>query len=151
MSDQLQPEVIVGDANGEHVSIRVLGRLHPNSDDFWDGNWLATPIEVSVGKFRGTVGASLRADELRRFRDAVERLHATLEGEAVLESMEEWLTLRLTAAGSGRLQVQGTVLDRAGDGNRLTFKIDGLDQSYLPGIVDSLDDVDTFFPVLGSP
>jgi hypothetical protein len=47
--------------------------------------------------------------------------------------------------------VQGTLLDRAGDGNQLIFKIEGLDQSYLPRIIDSLDEVNTFFPVLRSP
>jgi hypothetical protein len=33
----------------------------------------------------------------------------------------------------------------------LIFKIEGLDQSYLPKIIDSLAEIDTFFPVLGSP
>ena len=51
----------------------------------------------------------------------------------------------------GPLEVQGTLLDRAGDGNRLIFKIEGLDQSYLPRIIDSLDEVNTLFPVLRSP
>jgi len=151
MSDELRPHVTVGDPSGDHISIRVLGRLHPGADDFWDGNWLATPIEAVVGKFQGKVGASLRADELRSFRDALRILYATLTGEAVLKSMEEWLTLRIAAASRGRLEVTGTLLDRPGDGNQLIFKIDDLDQSYLPRIIDSLDEVETFFPVLGSP
>jgi hypothetical protein len=151
MSDELRPHVTVGDPSGDHISIRVLGRLHPGADDFWDGNWLATPIEAVVGKFQGKVGASLRADELQSFRDALRILYATLNGEAVLKSMEEWLTLRIAAASRGRLEVTGTLLDRPGDGNQLIFKIDDLDQSYLPRIIDSLDEVETFFPVLGSP
>jgi hypothetical protein len=151
MSDQLRPEVIVGDPAGDHLSIRVLVRLHPGAEDFWDGNWLATPIEATVGSFQGRVGASLRADELQAFRDALQNLHSTLNGEAVLESMEKWLTLRVAATSRGRLEVQGTLLDQAGDGNQLIFKIEGLDQSYLPKIIDSLAEIDTFFPVLGSP
>jgi hypothetical protein len=47
--------------------------------------------------------------------------------------------------------VTGTLLDRPGDGNHLIFKIDDLDQSYLPRIIGSLDEVATLFPVLGSP
>jgi hypothetical protein len=151
MSDQLRLEVVVGDPAGDHVSIRVLGRLHPGSDDFWDGNWLATPIEAAVGGFQGRVGASIRAEELRAFRDALRGLHSALNGEAVLESMEKWLTLRIAATSRGRLEVQGTLLDRAGDGNQLIFNIEGLDQSYLPRIIDSLDEVNTLFPVLRSP
>jgi hypothetical protein len=151
MSEELRPHVTVGDPAGDHISIRVLGRLHPGADDFWDGNWLATPIEAVVGKFQGKVGASLRADELRSFREALRVLNATLNGEAVLKSMEEWLTLRIAAASRGRLEVTGMLLDRPGDGNQLIFKIDDLDQTYLPRIIDSLDEVETFFPVLGSP
>jgi len=52
----------------------------PGADDFWDGNWLATPIEAVVGKFQGKVGASLRADELRSFRDALKILSRRLTG-----------------------------------------------------------------------
>jgi hypothetical protein len=47
--------------------------------------------------------------------------------------------------------VKGTLLDRAGDGNQLIFKIEVLDQSDLPKIIDSLEEVNTLFPVLGSP
>ena len=122
--EELRPHVIVGDPAGDHISIRVLGRLHPGTDDVWDGNWLATPIEAVV---------------------------VTLDGEAVLKSVEDWLTLRVAAASRGRLGVTGILLDRPGDGNRLIFKINDLDQSYLPRIIDSLDEVETFFPVLGSP
>jgi hypothetical protein len=151
MTDQLRPEVVVGDPAGDHLSIRVLGRLHPGTDDFWDGNWLATPIEATVGSFQGKVGASLRADELQAFQNALKGLHSGLNGEAVLESMEKWLTLRIAPTSRGRLEVQGMLLDRAGDGNELIFKVEGLQQSYLPKIIDSLEEVNTLFPVRGSP
>jgi hypothetical protein len=151
MSERLFPEIVVGDPAGDHLSIRVLGRLHPGAEDFWDGNWLATPIEVAVGGFQGRVGASLRADELQAFEDALKGLHSTLKGESLLESMEKWLTLRIAATSRGRLEVKGTLLDRAGDGNQLIFKIEVLDQSDLPNIIDSLEEVNTLFPVLGSP
>ena len=106
MSGQLRPEVVVGDPSGDHLSIRVLGRLHPRADNFWDGNWLATPIEATVGGFQGRVGASLRADELQAFRDALQGLHSALNGDAALESMEKWLTLRIAPTSRGRLDVK---------------------------------------------
>jgi len=49
--------------------------------------------------------------------------------------MEKWLTLRIAATSRGRLEVKGTLLDRAGDGNQLTFKIEAFNQSYLPNII----------------
>jgi hypothetical protein len=102
MSEELRANVTVGDPAGDYISISVLGRLHPGADDFWDGNWVATRIEAGVGKFQGKVGASLRADELRSFREALRVLNATLDGEAVLKSMEEWLALRINATSRGR-------------------------------------------------
>jgi hypothetical protein len=151
MSDELRPEVTVGAPGGDHITIRVLGRLYPGADDFGDGNWLSTLIDFAAGQFSGTVSASLRAEELQAFRDGLEKLYATLQGEALLESMEEWLTLRVTATSSGRLYVTGRLTDRPGDGNQLLFDIDSLDQSYLPAILENLDEVRTFFPVLGTP
>ena len=53
---------------------------------------------------------------------------------------------------NGRLTVTGRATDRLGDdGNQLTFKIGGLDQSYLQGIIDGLVEIEAFFPVVGRP
>jgi hypothetical protein len=147
---ELRPEVVVGRPEGDHLSIRVLGRLHSSADDFWDGNWLVTPIEVVAGGFRGECGASLRAEELRGFREALERVHASLDGEAVLQSMETWLTLRLAVDRSGRVVVTGRVVDRLGSSNELSFRIEGLDQSDLPAMLEALQEIETFFPVVGA-
>jgi hypothetical protein len=46
----------------------VLSRSHPGSSDFWDGNWLRTPLSGSLGGFRFEVAqAQLRADVLAVF------------------------------------------------------------------------------------
>lgn len=152
MSDgELRPEVLLGHTDGEHISIRVLGRMHAGTEDYWDGNWLVTPVRVVAGGFRAESGAALRAEELRRFREALEQLHGSLQGEAVLESMEEWLTVRLNVDRAGHVAVSGKVRDRLGSGNELTFKINDLDQSDLPGVIEALNEVETFFPVVGTP
>jgi hypothetical protein len=152
MSDiELRPQVVIGRLENDHLLIRVLGRLHAGADDFWDGNWLVTPIEVVVGGFRGEPGASLRAEELLGFRQALECVYASLEGEAVFESMESWLTLRIAIDRSGRVAVTGKVIDQIGGANELNFRIDGLDQSDLPAMIEELQEIETFFPVIGTP
>lgn len=125
--------------------------MHAGADDFWDGNWLVTPVEIVVGGFNGEVGAALRAEELHSFKDALEAVYASLEGEAVLESMETWLTVRVAIDRLGGLLIAGRIRDRLGSGSELTFKIDGLDQSGLPAVVEALDEVLSLFPVLGTP
>lgn len=151
MSEEIPHQILVGYPTRDHLSIRVLGRLHPDAQDFWDGNWLATTIHVAAGGFTGTVGASLRAEELQKFRAAVAELHRTLQGEAVLESMEKWLFLRIAITASGRLRVTGTLVDRAGGGtNELKFVVPELDQTFLPAMIQNLEEVQIFFPVRGS-
>src|SRR5437764_11421741 len=118
-------EIVVGPSGADHLSIRVLSRMYPPARDFSDGNWLAARIEVRCGGFRGDVTAALRAEELRSFREEVEQLYAALAGEAVLASMEGWLTLRIAVTRLGALSISGTLLDAPGVGNELSFRIEG--------------------------
>jgi hypothetical protein len=149
MRDDSPPAVMVGRHDGDHVLINVLGRLHPGAVDSSDGNWLMTPIEISVGAFKAEIGASLRAEELRAFRLALESLAAALEGEAVLESMETWITLRVSVDRLGRLEVVGEAADKPGSENHLAFRVSDLDQSDLSDMIASLRSVNDAFPVVG--
>jgi hypothetical protein len=151
MVDEPGPGVIVGLPGGEHVTVRVLTRRYPDAEDFWDGNWLDTMVEFRVGQFSGTVGTLLRADELQSFRRQIHQQHTSLGGTAVLESLENWLTLRLRMTGSGGIEVDGELIDQPGYGNKLTFTMSAIDQSYLPRLLDELDEVLTHFPVRGTP
>jgi hypothetical protein len=151
MTAQHDPQILIGHDKGDHISIRVLGRMHAEASDYWDGNWLVTPIEVMAGGFRGHVAASLRADELRAFRAALAELNSTLRGEAVLESMEDWLTLRVGVDALGHLLVSGTVGGSPGVGNVLAFEIEGLDVTYLPAVIKSIEEIESRYPVIGTP
>lgn len=145
------PEMFIGEAAGDHISIKAMGRRYPHASDFWDGNWLDTSIEVSIGGFRGDVSAALRSDELSGFRKQLERVNEDLKGSALLTSLEEWLTLQVTVGNFGKLTITGQVGDAPGGGNTLSFTIDGLDQSYLSGVIDALEEIEAHYPVLGSP
>jgi hypothetical protein len=125
--------------------------MHQSAKDYWDGNWLVTPIEVAAGGFKGRVAAALRAEELATFLDALKRMSDSLEGEATLESMETWLSLRVSVDRSGHLHVHGTLTDEPGIGNSLTFDIADLDQTDLPAMIRSLSEAMRKFPVLGEP
>ena len=142
--------VVIGGSERERVSIHVLGRMHPGASDYWDGNWLVSPIEVAVGGFTGRIGAGLRTEELRTFREGLEVLYEALEGEARLDSMEDWLSLTCRGTGLGHVDVAGSARDEPGVGNELNFHF-SIDQTYLPSIIDSLKDLEDTFPVLGRP
>lgn len=140
-------QIVIG-GERERLAITVLSRMHPDSTDYWDGNWLVSPIDVAVGGFSGRVHAALRAEELRTFRKGLEKLYETLAGEAGLESMEDWIGLTCVGDGLGHVEVTGYVRDEPGIGNRLTFHL-SIDQTFLPGIIASLRGVEAAYPVLG--
>lgn len=127
-------------------------RTHaPWATDFWDGNWVVSPISVKVGGFTADVPAGLRMDELARFRDQLRSVYDHLSGVATLESLEDWISMTIECTRTGRLIITGEVTDNPASDNLLRFELDGLDQSYLPPALDALDACLREFPVLGSP
>jgi hypothetical protein len=143
-------EVRIRSTTRDVVTIQVLGRMHANATDFWDGNWLVSPVKLELGAFTGRLEAGLRVDELANFREQLQVLYRTLEGEARLQSIENWLILVAKGDGLGHIEVVGAAMDEPGTGNELRFRLE-LDQTYLPEIIDSLAQVEAAFPVLGRP
>ena len=144
--DQQRFEVRVGTAL-EGISIEVLARQFPEALDWADGNWLISPIQISVGRFRADLPATLRVDELAQFRLGLEDIWRTLTGEAMLESMENWLQLTVRCSPRGSLQVTGAAEDLPGSGNTLHFEIRGMDQSFLPDLIAQLLAVEQAYPL----
>src|SRR5688572_5706046 len=127
----------------------VHGRQFPDAQDRWDGNWLNVTAHCGqAGASVWTTGAILDTIGLLRFRDELERLHQTLSGEAVLESHEPNVIVRVAAADSaGHLRVRVEVSpDHLAQGHWFEFEID---QSYLPAAVAQLESVLAAFPVRG--
>ncbi len=145
------PEVVIGRARADHVTVRVLGLMYPGSDDYWDGNWLVSPISARLGGYTADIGAGLRIDELRTFRRGLERIDRERTGEAVLESMEQWITLTVVCRPDGSLEVTGVLDDEPASGNRLAFAIPGLDQSDIPAMAGALATIEKTYPVRGRP
>ena len=121
--------------------------MHPGSDDYWDGNWLTSPVTLTVGAFTAKISAGLRAEELVGFRHGLDVLYESLQGEAVLDSLEDWLHLRAVGDGYGHVKIAGEVTDSPGTGNRLAFEL-RLDQTFLPAIIDALRTIEEHYPVL---
>lgn len=144
-------EFRIGSTDAEHLAITLLGREHAGADDYWDGNWVIADISVAVGGFTGQLRASLRTDEIHRFNEDLKLVDQTLSGAAVLDSMEHWITLTVSAESRGRIVVSGELADGAGVGNVLRFRLPEVDQTYLWNWISSLDDIQTAYPVIGRP
>lgn len=134
--------------DGDHLSIEVGMRAHPGATDFDDGNWLSTRVTLRAGGFAAEVAATLRAEELRAFRDALRALDETLRGSATFATMEGWFELGLEVDRRGRVTASGFLIDDHTSGNRLRFTL-RFDQTELKRMIRELDAVLSVFPVVG--
>ncbi len=137
----------IGGEAREFLAITLLGRERPGDNDYWDGNWVAAEVQVAAGGFHGVVHGSLRAEELADFHRQVCGLQVNLTGEAALETMEQWLSLRVVGQ-RGPVSLRGELRDRLGTDNRLSFVLE-LDQSYLGPFARELEQAASEFAVVG--
>ena len=138
--------VVIGAGAAERVEIAVLGPAAPESDEPFDAGWLAVEVEVAAGVFAGRFAASFRGDDFVAFRDALRRLHASLDGEARFETLEAQLDLRLVGNGRGGVALEGVARHPIEGTNELRFSF-LLDQTQLTQPLRQLEQVISSFRV----
>lgn len=143
-------ELRVGADTANHVCLRPLRRSYPATQEFWDGNWLKVDLEVRAGAFRGRFEADLRCEEFERFAEQLAALQASGRGEALLETMEGWVSLRLVADQRGHLEGTCEVRDDPALGSCLRFGLTA-DLTHLPPMLAALGLILVAFPVVGQP
>src|SRR5262249_33158230 len=115
--------ILIGGHEAECLTLMLHGRSHSGAADYWDGNWLDCTADAVVGTFTGRLRRALRTDELERFANEVRQLNERLTGEAALESMEHWLSVRLTGDGRGHIEARCRLCDDPAFGNSLDFRL----------------------------
>ena len=129
----------LGTEAGDHLIVEIDGR--PDECD----DWLCATIGVRAGAFTATIDALLMTCDFPRFRCQLESLYKTLSGSANFDTIERQLQLNCVGNDRGGIAVNGTVQDRAGDGNELRFRFD-IDQTYLPQIISDVQNIESQFP-----
>ena len=135
-----------GQSEHERIVIDVGSYERDVAGDFHDDNWIIIRVFVSVGGFKGTVGATIITDELVTFHEELCTLYDTLKGEAKFTTLEQQLALTLVSNTRGNIQLKGQVMDRAGVGNKLSFTLK-FDQTQLAASINELAAVMEAFPV----
>lgn len=139
----------LGDADLTICGLRlwVHGRQFPAAMDYWDGNWLVVTAYCvyphSVVRIQNA--SCVRLDELAGLLMGCERMYSTLSGKAELQSLEPFLAVELLALTNGHI---GVTLSLTPDhwSEKHEYK-DGIDQSYLPGIIQSCRAILEKFPM----
>jgi hypothetical protein len=142
-------EVLVA-GDGFRLLLQVAGYERPSLESGADANWLVGTVEMTAdagGSFRATRGVALRTEELAAFRDALLRLVQELDGEAVLNHMEDEVgcTIRLSR-GTG--EVEAFVREHV-PGTELRVAHVRTDQSYLQQTARQLESLVAAFPIKG--
>jgi len=135
---------------GEGTSVRLdfQQRAYPKAQDYWDGNWVVTRIETEAQGFRADFTDQVHLGDVVRFYEEVMNLHVTFSGEVTLAMMEEYLTVagRLDARGGLHWSVLIKHPVKRNTQLQFTFRAD---QSYLPELIQQLENVLIEFQVRG--
>ncbi len=130
----------------EKLNITVQGYERPTSGEYFDDNWLIVNVEVCAGAFRGKFSATFLTHEFVDFREQLQELYDSLNGEAVFSTLEEQLSIHISGNGLGGIVLRGRASDQAGIGNKLEFEFN-LDQTYLVPALRDLNELICLFPV----
>jgi hypothetical protein len=139
----------LGDADLTICGLRlwIHGRQFPDATDYWDGNWLRVTAYCIYphSAVRIQNDSCVRLDELAALLSGCERMYSTLSGNAELQCMEPYLAVELSASTNGHI---GVKLSVTRDHCKETHEYeDEIDQSYLPGIINSCQAILAKFPM----
>jgi hypothetical protein len=146
------PQELYGDPDLklEGLSIWALSRQFPNSEDYWDGNWITIHARVEAPGARVDLrGPWLRSDEVEGFLDRLETLNNELKGVAELACMEPMLNVRVTCGSLGHIQVVVEITpDHLTQSHRFEFSSE---QTYLASALRGCRNILAKYPVKKRP
>lgn len=143
-------QLLLGSPGANHLSLRPLARSNPDSDDFWEGNWLKVDVAVRAGAFAGRFEADLRTDELEQLAVQLAALEGASAGTAALASAEGWVTVKLLLERDGGLTGACEVRDDPTTGTGLRFLL-AVDAAQRRVLLAALQAIVVAFPVVGDP
>lgn len=133
-------EILIG-SNEDFVKILVKGRKYPNCFDSWDGGWLNTMVELSLGRFKGSFNADLRIDEFRDFLDGLCVLSTKTKGRATYQSMEEWLSVGIESVDLQGHFIANVLLKDSPEGNNRIMSSIKFDHTYIQRTMSAVKDM----------
>jgi hypothetical protein len=127
----------------------INGRQFPDSQDYWDGNWLSVTAHCGAnGASVWASGAIVMVSDIERWATQCDALYESGQGEAVLQPCEPNLLVSLRSSdrlGHILMCVEITP-DHMTQEHRFDFEID---QSYLPSLMAQCRSIIAEYPIRG--
>ncbi len=126
----------------------IHGRQFPESDDYWDSNWLDVIARCTVNfSVVQAAGSILHLSELHALMVECKQIYDALSGEARLKCMEPNIGLKIKMENTGYCELTVSITpDHLYQEHSFIFD---LDQSYLPPLLKSLERILDSYPIKG--
>jgi hypothetical protein len=131
-----------------NLQINVIARSNPNSDDYWDANWLESEIRISAPGINVLSGISLRAEDFLRFYGGLKKMQDGQMQEVEFTTMEEGIYLKGKLDITGNIKWEG-IVKLGTEGNSLTFAIE-TDYASIERLSAEISEVLNRYPVIGN-
>jgi hypothetical protein len=133
---------LLGDSG--KLEITILGRNHPDSLDFWDGNWVNSEIKIDVPGFNAFYETDLRLGDISRFYQALIKLKSGTSKEAEFTTLEDGLYFHLAVERNGSINCNGKARNNLG--STLNFILD-TDLATLDNFAREIDVILKSYPL----
>ena len=137
--------ILKGD-KGE-IELHILRRSNPDTEEFWDGNWLESKIIINISGFKINYTTNLRVDDLQRFYEGLIVFQNGKTTEVEFTTMEEGLYLHCHLEINGNVNCKGRASNDTG--NIFDFKL----QTELVSIDTFITDLKSIlkqYPMVGN-
>jgi hypothetical protein len=140
-------EFILGKKSSDYLQILIDNYSYPNSNDFWDGNWINAKIKIKAGAFNGSFIAQVRNVDFLNFNKGLRDLYDKLDGYANFNCLEEYLEIKVKGDGLGNFSADCIANDKQTiPGNKLEFSLE-FDQTEISSLSNMLDEILDKFPI----
>jgi hypothetical protein len=128
------------------LQIWVHGRQFPDSEDYWDGNWLKVTAHCGAEDASIWVsGSIIHLSEILHWQESTETLYDSLQGEAKLDCIEPELNVSIEAESLGHLKFNVQITPNHMEQMHSFYS--EIDQSYLPKLVRDCKEVLKALPI----
>ncbi|HEY4474030.1 MAG TPA: hypothetical protein VI957_02625 [Candidatus Paceibacterota bacterium] len=127
------------------LRIWVHGRQFPESEDYWDGNWLLATAHYNSIE---ATGAIITTDEIRSLMQDCQKVLQAGAGTIDLACTEPYIQLHLESDTLGHLNGKIEITpDPAKEVHEYRVEFD---QSYLPNVIRQCESVLKQYPIKGN-
>ena len=138
----------VSGKHGESLVLSIHGRTDPTSNDYWDANWLTCTAVLRTSSFGEMLCRSVRNEDLGRFKRMLTVFLTTEGSEALLDTLDGWLDVRVCRDDEGNAIARCQLVDDPVNGNPIEVDFQ-LDDHAPATLVTELETVLAQYPIVG--